>query len=88
MAILEAMAWGVPVAASAICAVPEMLDFGRAGYVVEPVSVAGWRHQLACILADPAALPRVGRRGFERMRTHYTVAAMTDAYLEAIGAVL
>ncbi|MGC2652826.1 MAG: glycosyltransferase [Mycobacterium sp.] len=88
MVILEAMARAVPVAASAICAVPEMLDFGRAGYVVEPVSVAGWRDQLARILADPAALPSVGRRGFERMRTHYTVAAMTDAYLEAIGAVL
>jgi glycosyltransferase involved in cell wall biosynthesis/GT2 family glycosyltransferase len=88
MAILEAMALAVPVAASAICAVPEMLDFGRAGYVVEPVSAAGWRDQLAHILADPAALPIVGRRGFERMQTHYTVAAMTDAYLEAIGAVL
>jgi glycosyltransferase involved in cell wall biosynthesis/GT2 family glycosyltransferase len=88
MAILEAMAWAVPVAASAICAVPEMLDFGRAGYVVEPVSVAGWRDQLACILANPVALPGVGQRGFERMRTHYTVTAMADAYLEAIGAVL
>jgi glycosyltransferase involved in cell wall biosynthesis/GT2 family glycosyltransferase len=88
MAILEAMALAVPVAASAICAVPEMLDFGRAGYVVEPVSVAGWRDQLAHILADPAALPIVGRRGFERMHAHYTVAAMTDAYLAAIGAVL
>ncbi len=88
MVILEAMARAVPVAASAICAVPEMLDFGRAGYVVEPVSVAGWRDQLASILADPGALPAVGRRGFDRARTHYTVAAMTDAYLKAIGAVL
>ncbi len=88
MVILEAMSRAVPVAASAICAVPEMLDFGRAGYVVDPVSVTGWRDQLARILTDRAALPEVGRRGFERMRTHYTVAAMTDAYLEAIGAVL
>jgi glycosyltransferase involved in cell wall biosynthesis/GT2 family glycosyltransferase len=88
MVILEAMARAVPVAASSICAVPEMLDFGRAGYVVEPVSVAGWRDRLARILAGPAALPEVGRRGFARMRTHYTVAAMTDAYVEAIGAVL
>jgi len=53
MVILEAMSREVPVAASAICAVPEMLDFGRAGYVVEPVSVTGWRDQLARILADP-----------------------------------
>ncbi|WP_156174182.1 glycosyltransferase family 4 protein, partial [Mycobacterium nebraskense] len=88
LVILEAMARAVPVAASAVCAVPEMLDFGRAGFLVEPVSVSGWRESLARILADPDALPSVGRRGFERMRKHYTVEAMTDAYLDAINAVL
>lgn len=88
LVILEAMARGVPVAASGVCAVPEMLDFGKAGFVVEPVTVAAWRNQLAAILADPDALPAVGQRGLERMQTHYTVEAMTDAYLDAIGAVM
>lgn len=86
--ILEAMSRAIPVAASAVCAVPEMLDFGRAGFLVEPVSVSGWREQLSRILADPGALPSMGRRGYERMRKHYTVEAMADAYLDAIGAVL
>jgi glycosyltransferase involved in cell wall biosynthesis/GT2 family glycosyltransferase len=88
MVVLEAMARGIPVAASAVCAVPEMLDFGNAGFVVEPVSVAGWRDRLAGILADPTVLPSVGSGGFDRMCKHYTVGAMTDAYLEAIEAVL
>jgi glycosyltransferase involved in cell wall biosynthesis len=88
LVILEAMTRAVPVAASAICAVPEMLDFGKAGFLVEPVSVRGWRESLAQILAAPDDLPSVGQRGFERMRKHYTVAAMTDAYIEAIDAVL
>ncbi|HTX54352.1 MAG TPA: hypothetical protein VMD08_13120 [Candidatus Baltobacteraceae bacterium] len=56
--------------------------------VVEPVSVTSWRNQLARILVDPAALPELGRRGLERMRTRYTVAAVTDTYVETIGAVL
>lgn len=88
LVILEAMARAVPVAASAVCAVPEMLDFGAAGFLVDNVSARGWRECLAPILADPAGLPAVGRRGFERMQRHYTVAAMTDAYLDAIRAVL
>ncbi|MEK1204060.1 glycosyltransferase [Mycobacterium ulcerans] len=88
LVILEAMARAVPVAASAICAVPEMLDFGGAGFVVEPVTVSAWQERLAQILADPGGLPAVGQRGFARMRKHYTVAAMTDAYLDAIHAVL
>ncbi|MCT7660160.1 glycosyltransferase [Mycobacterium deserti] len=88
LVIVEAMARAVPVAASAVCAVPEMLDHGRAGFVVDDVTVKGWRHKLAEILADPGMLPEVGYRGFERMSSRYTVEAMTDAYLEAIGAVL
>lgn len=88
MAIIEAMGRGVPVAASAVCAIPDMLDFGAAGFVVEPITVSAWRNQLATVLADPAVLPAVGRRGYERMRAHYTVGAMTDAYVEAIEAVL
>jgi glycosyltransferase involved in cell wall biosynthesis len=87
LVILEAMARAVPVAASAICAVPEMLDFGKAGYLVDRVSVSGWRECLAQILAEPDALPSIGQLGFERMRKHYTVQAMTDAYVEAIDAV-
>jgi glycosyltransferase involved in cell wall biosynthesis len=88
LVILEAMARGVPVASSAVCAVPEMLDFGKAGFLVGNVSAEGWRECLAEILADPAALPSVGQRGFERMSKHYTVEAMADAYIDAIKEVL
>ncbi|MCV7381972.1 glycosyl transferase family 1 [Mycobacterium alsense] len=88
LVILEAMARGVPVAASATCAVPEMLDFGRAGFVVEPFSVAEWRGRLAEILGNPDALPAIGRRGYERAHAHYTVQAMADAYVEAIDAMI
>jgi glycosyltransferase involved in cell wall biosynthesis/GT2 family glycosyltransferase len=88
LVILEAMARGIPVASSAVCAVPEMLDRGQAGFLVEDVSVDGWRACLAEILADPAALASVGQRGFERMTKHYTVEAMADAYIDAINAVL
>ena len=88
LVILEAMARRIPVASSAVCAVPEMLDYGRAGFLVEDVSVDGWRDCLASILADPADLGLVGQHGFERMTKHYTVEAMADAYIDAIDAVL
>jgi glycosyltransferase involved in cell wall biosynthesis/GT2 family glycosyltransferase len=88
MVILEAMVRGVPVAASGVCAVPEMLDFGKAGFLVENVSVQGWRECLAEILADPAVLPSVGQQGFEHMSKRYTVDAMVDAYVNAINEVL
>ena len=47
LVILEGMARAIPVAASAVCAVADMLDHGKAGILVEDISVAGWRAALA-----------------------------------------
>ncbi|WP_029113860.1 glycosyltransferase [Mycobacterium sp. URHB0044] len=88
LVILEAMSRGIPVAASAVCAIPEMLDHGRAGIVVDPVTVPGWRRALEGLLSAPDALGELGQRGLDRMTAHYTVEAMTDAYLRAIDNVL
>lgn len=87
LVILEAMARKIPVAASGVCAVPEMLDYGKAGIVVEPVTVESWRATLSRVLAAPSDLHAIGNRGFERMIDNYTVESMTDCYEAAIEAV-
>ncbi|PTR42820.1 glycosyltransferase involved in cell wall biosynthesis [Rhodococcus sp. OK611] len=87
LVILEAMARQIPVAASGVCAVPEMLAHGEAGVVVDPVSVANWRSTLARCINEPDGLPGIGRRGFERMRANYTIEVMADAYVAAIESV-
>jgi glycosyltransferase involved in cell wall biosynthesis len=88
LTILEAMARRLPVMASATCAVPDMLDHGRAGIVVDDVTVQGWRSALTSVLDDPARLPALADRGLARMRDHYTIEAMADAYEHAITEVL
>lgn len=87
MVILEAMARRLPVVASAVCAVPDMLDEGRAGVLVGAVTVGGWREALRDLLARPQEWTELGDRGFERMRENYTVEAMADAYEAAFSAV-
>jgi glycosyltransferase involved in cell wall biosynthesis/GT2 family glycosyltransferase len=87
LVILEAMARRIPVAASAVCAVGDMLDGGRAGILVEDVSVAGWRAALDDALRHTQTWNDLGEKGFERMQTLYTVEAMADAYESAIAAV-
>jgi GT2 family glycosyltransferase/glycosyltransferase involved in cell wall biosynthesis len=87
-AILRAMARRVPVAASAVCAVGEMLDEGRAGILVRDASVEAWRAALATALRHTETWNDLGDKGFERMQTFYTVEAMADAYESAITAVL
>ncbi|GAA4397374.1 hypothetical protein GCM10023147_32650 [Tsukamurella soli] len=87
LVILEAMARRVPVVSSSVCAVPDMLDGGRAGALVDDVTVDGWRTALADLLARPGDWQGMGERGFERMRELYTIEAMADAYERAFEAV-
>lgn len=80
LVLLEAMASGIPAMATAVCAVPEMLDHGRAGVVVPEATVEAWVCALRPVLTDPESLSKVARAGWERVESHYTVSAMTDGY--------
>lgn len=86
LVILEAMARRIPVVASAVCSVPDMLDGGEAGFLVDDISVAGWRAALDDVLRRTGTWNKLGDNGFERMSRHYTVEAMADAYEAAIAA--
>ena len=88
MVMVEAMIRGVPVMASASGSVPDMLDHGAAGVVVEPVTREAWTAALAGVLAAPDALGRLGEAGRARALAHYTDAAMADDYQRAIARVL
>ncbi|WP_102145653.1 glycosyltransferase [Mycobacterium hubeiense] len=87
LVILEAMARRIPVAASAVCSVADMLDDGRAGFLVDDISVAGWRAVLDRALRSTDNWNALGEKGFQRMQQRYTVEAMADAYEAAIEAV-
>ncbi|GLZ55464.1 glycosyltransferase [Actinomycetospora sp. NBRC 106378] len=88
LVMVEAMTRGMPVMASASGSVPEMLDFGAAGVVVEPVTVPAWTQALGRVLDDRAELARLGRAGRERALALYTEDAMVDAYQHAFVTVL
>ena len=63
LVMVEAMTRAVPVMASASGTVPEMLDHGRAGVVVEPVTREAWTAALRTTLDDRAGLGRLGALG-------------------------
>jgi glycosyltransferase involved in cell wall biosynthesis/GT2 family glycosyltransferase len=88
LVIVEAMARGVPVVASAVGCVPDLLDNGRAGVLVEPVTVRAWAAVLRPIIEDPTRLTALAAAGARRAANLYTVDAMTDAYETAIAAAL
>jgi glycosyltransferase involved in cell wall biosynthesis/GT2 family glycosyltransferase len=87
LVVLEGMARRIPVVASSVCAVPDMLDSGRAGVLVDDISVQGWRTTLERLLQQPDSWSDIAEAGFARMRSEYTIEATADAYERAITAV-
>jgi glycosyltransferase involved in cell wall biosynthesis len=60
---LEAMAHGLPVVATRAGGIPDKVEDGRSGLLVEPGDVAGLAGALTEIAAEPARARRMGARG-------------------------
>ncbi len=77
--ILEAMAAGIPVVASRIYGIPEMIEDHESGRLVEPGDASDLAAALAPILADPELRTRYGRRGRERFESIFAAERMARA---------
>ena len=82
MAVLEAAAQGVPVVASAVGGVPELVDDGAAGLLVPPGDPAALSGALTRLLSDPVGAGRLGRAGWARVRSRHDSAAHVAALQE------
>lgn len=54
--VIQALGLGIPVIASNVGGVPELVDHGRTGLLVEPGNVDAWQSALQSVLDDPGAL--------------------------------
>lgn len=63
LAALEPMAMGVPVVATGVGGIPEVVRDGKEGYLVTPGSEGALAEAIMAILSDPAGASRMGARG-------------------------
>jgi glycosyltransferase involved in cell wall biosynthesis len=75
--LIEAMAAGVPVVATAVGAVPEILDHGQRGVLAPPADAAGLAVAVRALLENPAERKALRMRGLEFARAH-TVEAQAN----------
>lgn len=66
LVLVEAMALGKPVVASAVGGVPELIEDGRSGLLVRPGDADALAAAIARVLDDPALAARLGAAGRER----------------------
>jgi glycosyltransferase involved in cell wall biosynthesis len=78
LTILEAMSGEVPVLATAIFGVPELIEHGVSGWLVPPADARALGEALARLSADPPLRAHLARAGAERFAARFTAAHMTE----------
>ena len=73
MSLLEAMAAGAPVVASAVGGIPDIVRHGLNGLLVTPGDPTSLAQAIARVLADRALAARLGHAARETIARHYTV---------------
>ena len=83
LALLEAMLVELPVVATDVSSIPEIVADGETGLLVPPDDPVALRAAVERVLADPGDL---GRRGRERARREFSVARMAERTLAVYAA--
>jgi glycosyltransferase involved in cell wall biosynthesis len=76
---LEAMAYGVPVVASSVGGLAEVISEGEDGFLLPPDDTTGLARRVLEILQDPSLRERLGRRAVEAVGARFSLEARTRA---------
>lgn len=81
MAVLEAMSWGLPVIATPVGALPQLIQHERNGLLVPAGDIAALSQALARLMQDPRLRDRLGAAARATVEARYT----PDAMLSTLG---
>jgi glycosyltransferase involved in cell wall biosynthesis len=86
LSVLEPMAHGRPVVASAVGGIPEIVQEGETGRLVPPGDVEALSGAIAWMLDHPVEARRMGVRGRERARRHFNRETQVSRLIAALRA--
>jgi glycosyltransferase involved in cell wall biosynthesis len=79
IAALDAMAAGLPVVATSVGGIPELIEDGKTGWLVPPRHAEALASRLRLLLSNPELRSRMGAAGYARVRDHFSAAQMTES---------
>jgi len=86
LALCEGMAAGLPVVASAVGGIPEILDHGASGVLVQPGDEEGFANAVSHLIDNPRERSRLGLAARHFMETEYSlntaVSRVEETYYE------
>jgi glycosyltransferase involved in cell wall biosynthesis len=82
LALLEAMALGRPVVATAVGGIPEVVESGENGMLIPPDRPGEMADAIIRLLADPTFAARMGNAASVTIRNHWSIDATARAYAD------
>jgi glycosyltransferase involved in cell wall biosynthesis len=80
--LVEAMACGVPVISTRVSGIPELIEHGADGLLVEPGDIAAIADGIERLLRDPELASRLGRAGRRKVERLFDVRCNTTQLLD------
>jgi glycosyltransferase involved in cell wall biosynthesis len=81
---MEAMMSGLPVVASALSGIPELVDEGRTGHLVPPGDPWSLAQRIESLARSPDLRVRMGAAGRAKVLSEFDVVASARCLLDAI----
>ena len=88
MALLEAMAASRPIVASRVGGIPEIIEDGVEGYLVEPMDVNNLAERCRRLIESPDVARKMGEQGRKRVNSEFSATAMADRVVSVYKEVL
>ena len=78
--VIEAMAAGCPVVATAVAGTPEVVIDGKTGFLVNSRDSEALAQEIAQLLKDPLLRQKMGETGVRRVEEHFALEKMVRSY--------
>ena len=86
--LLEAQSQRLACVATAVSGIPELIEDGVTGLLVEPRAPQALAHALARLIGDPELRGALGDAGFARTTTHFSLQSGADRLARRFAATL
>ena len=80
IAALDAMAAGLPVVATSVGGVPELIEDGKTGWLVPPRDTEALAFRIRLLLRNPEMRWKMGRAGYTRVRDRFDASQMVENF--------
>lgn len=88
IALIEAMAFSVPIITTSVGAIPEMVQFGKEAYIIPPDNLSALTEAIDYLVSHPEERIKLGDSGRNKYIKNYNSNVMAKNYIEKYNSIL